>query len=217
MTETDHPLCMLLSKLLEELRIQTSILRDTCKTVFVPPACTSSASSSAQQLDFASTVVRNAQELRHASFVPSATPAPTATLPAMSAWCPSVPFAVPLFNANALLSTLGISPSPYLLIESLPLEVSQILLQQWKENTKTIAEIKNVLQRLGREFHKFQCSAILNNYMRNQQLNQSHRIFNQFLPRRRGFCMCARSQAANCAGENAFPLEFAVTAPLCAC
>ncbi len=172
MTETDHPLCILLSKLLEELRIQTSILRDTCKSVSVQAedytqreSHTSSASSSTQQLDSAPTVVRNVQELRHASFVLPAMPAPTATLPATSAWCLSASFAAPPYNANASPSTLGVLSSPYLLVESLPLEVLQILLQQQKENTKMLAENKNVLQRLGREFHKFQHFAILNNYV----------------------------------------------------
>ncbi len=63
MAETDHPLCMLLNKLIEELRIQVSILRDACEFVFEPAAHSSSAcSSSTEQPIFASTMPKNAQE-----------------------------------------------------------------------------------------------------------------------------------------------------------
>ncbi len=153
MADIDHPLCVLLSKFIEELKIQISILRDARESVPVPAACSGSAcSSSAQQPISAPTISRNAQESvsKPASFV----------LPAMPA------------------------PYAYLLIELPPPEALQTLLQQQEDKTKMLAEIKDALQRLGQEFHNFQHTTILNNHARNQQLNQSHRIFNQFLPRR---------------------------------
>ncbi len=64
------------------------------------------------------------------------------------------------------------APSVYSLIESPPPEALQTLLQQQKANTKMLAEIKDALQRLGQEFHDFQCPTVINNHVQNQWLNQ---------------------------------------------
>ncbi len=173
MAETDHLLCVLLNKLIGELRAQVSILRDACEIVFVSYVHSSSAcSSSAEQPIFAPTVHWNAQEPvpENASSAPPAASAPFVFTPATAV--PSVLLPVAPAPSADLLTEL---PSP---------EALQTMLLQQKANTKMLAEIKDALQRLGQEFHDFQHTPTINNHVRNQQLNQSQKIFNQFLPRR---------------------------------
>ncbi len=164
MAETDHLLCMLLSKLIEELRIQVSILRDAYESVFESATCSSSAcSSSTEQPIFASTILRNAQESvsKFTSSAPPATSAPSVFPPAMAApfvYPPAmtVPFVFlpataapfvfpPATAAPSIALPVTPAPSAYLLIELVSPEALQTLLQQQKANT-ILAEIKDALQ-----------------------------------------------------------------------